>query len=110
MPVPHDFPTRPDPTAISGLQAKLPVRFVNGKYFSEFTPDELELRYVVCEDLVNQLVSYFKRKISEQPFRTPEQLLAAIEESVIKKDWDITQAELKWCMNKLRSAVTRASS
>lgn len=105
MPVPDDFPRRPDPAAIAGVHPKIPVRFVNGKYFGEFTPDELESRHDVCADLVNQLVSYFNRKMSEQPTRTREQLLDAIEESAGRKGWDITQQELKWCMTKLRMAV-----
>lgn len=106
MTIPDDFPRQPDPVALAGAQPKIAVRLIDGKYVGGYTQAELETRYDVCADLVNQLAAYYRRKEREQPTRTPEQLLQRIEDALGQKGWGLTNAENAWCMQRVRAAVT----
>ena len=66
MPKPDDLLMRQDPVASGGVHEKLPARLINGKYFHEFTLNELESRCAVCVGFFNQLASYVSQKNSRK--------------------------------------------
>lgn len=53
--VPDNFPREPDPGSVTGIQPKLLVREVDGRYQSGLSEKELWVRYDACEDLAAQL-------------------------------------------------------
>lgn len=63
-------------------------------------------RFEAADDLVSQLVTYFKRKKAEFPEWTDEKNLERIRLAVIRKvqqgEWPYTQSEQKWILDRLR--------
>lgn len=103
--VPQSFPRDPWPAAIAGAQPKLAARLIDGRYVVGMTKDELFERYVICEDLVQQLVVYCKRKRKEHPEWSLDELLLKIERGVQTKGWDVSPIEIAWMMQRLRESL-----
>jgi hypothetical protein len=99
--IPSNFPRGPDAGSVSGYQAKLLVRLVDGKYLTGWSEAELIERFDNCNDLVEQLFRYCNRKIAEQPSLRLEDLLARVRTSAEGKAWDVTCGELDWIMSQL---------
>ncbi|MGV7211505.1 hypothetical protein ACLB1G_27010 [Oxalobacteraceae bacterium A2-2] len=103
-----DFPTSPNPGAISGSQPKLLLcRGENGTYVSpRRSPEDILHRFEIADDIVNQLLKYFNRKKTEYPEWTAERNLERIRLALINKaaegKWKFTEAEQQWIMNRLR--------
>ncbi|CAM2139660.1 conserved protein of unknown function [Pararobbsia alpina] len=101
--VPEDFPREPTLGAVAGVQPKLLVRKIDGRYVSGLTDDELWLRYDACDDLANQLFEYVSRKVVTAGL-SPDVALARAETGVrLKVDagkWDFSQAEVAWVMKR----------
>lgn len=62
--VPDDFPKEPDLGSVTGVQPKLLVREVDGRYQSCLAAGQLWVRYDACEDLASQLSAYVSRKVA----------------------------------------------
>lgn len=77
MSVLHGLPREPDTAALAGAQPKLRTR----------------------------LNKYYERKTREQPHRTREQLLACIAEALPQKGWELSRADVAWCMPELNPAI-----
>jgi hypothetical protein len=104
--VPDDFPRQGySATSISGVQPKLAVRLVNGTYIDGLTPEELAVRYEICNDLVQQLASYCARKIREKPDTNADDLLTKVHTAAAAKGWDISRNELEWIMSKVKVSL-----
>lgn len=73
--VPDDFPHDPFPAALSGAQPKVAARLIDGKYVVGLTEDERRGRYLMCHDLVEQLIEYAERKRTERTDLTLPALL-----------------------------------
>lgn len=103
--IPADFPRELSQTALAGVQPKLSVRLENGRYVSGLTPEERTERYLVCADLVEQLLAYCKRKGAEHPDWEQEVLLNRVEQGIRKKqfEWDLASAEVEWIISRVRS-------
>ena len=101
--VPDDFPRDPFPAALSGAQPKLAVRLIDGAYVAGLTDDERRNRYLMCQDLVEQLTEYAQRKRTERTDLTLPALLDAIDLSVRKKGWEVAGIELDWIMGRVRA-------
>jgi hypothetical protein len=75
---------------------------VGGQLVAGPTEEDRFARYDACEDLAQQLASYARRKLAEDPSRTLRDLLAKIELDVAAKtssgQWDISAAEITWMM------------
>ena len=103
--VPADFP-RGVPAAVPGVQPKLCVRLIDGKYVVGWTADELRSRHANCEDIVQHLVIYSQRKKIENPDWTHEFNLGRTERALASKgrsgEWDVTVDEQAWIMSRLR--------
>jgi len=104
--VPADFP-RGNLAAVAGVQPKLCVRLIDGKYVSGWTEEELLCRYENCEDMAHQLVSYLIRKANENPDWTREFNLNRVAMAMAAKaqrgEWDITTDEQAWIMARIQA-------
>lgn len=103
-----DFPVKPIHGAIGGAQPKLLLcRGADGTYsIPKRSPEEIMHRFTVADGIVEQLVTYFKRKKLEYPEWTDEKNLERIRLALIKKadqgKWPFTDAEQAWIMCRLR--------
>jgi hypothetical protein len=103
-----DFPNEPIVGAVSGGQPKLTLRRgENGTYeVPRQSKEEIMRRFEAADDLVGQLVAYFKRKKVEFPDWTDEKNFERIRVAVIEKvrqgKWPYTQSEQNWILDRLR--------
>jgi hypothetical protein len=106
--VPADFP-RGVLSALAGVQPKLSVRLIDGKYVAGWTADELRCRHANSEDIVQHLVIYSQRKDIENPDWTHQFNLGRTERALASKgrsgEWDVTVDEQAWIMVRLRALL-----
>lgn len=110
--VPDDFPIELDLGSVAGVQPKLLVREVDGRYQSGLTDEQLWERYDACEDLAGQLSAYASRKIACAGLSPPVALTRAEKGVRLKVDageWDFSQAEVAWVMNRIRQLLLAAT-
>lgn len=105
MTVPEGFPRDPWPAALPGAQTKFSARLINGRYVVGLTDEELVERYQMCEDLVQQLVAYCKRKLTTSPSDSQEAFLTRLEEGVRAQDLDVSPVEITWMMARVRERL-----
>ncbi|SAK72523.1 hypothetical protein AWB75_03896 [Caballeronia catudaia] len=106
--VPADFPREPDPGGVTGVQPKLLVREVDGRYLSALTDEELWVRYDACEDLAAQLSEYALRKIATSGLTRDVALNRAEKGMRLKVDageWDFSQLEVAWVIKRTRQLL-----
>lgn len=105
--VPSDFPRTVLLTALPGAQPRLPARLVDGQYLVGFTQDELRSRFDICQDLIEQLVPYCRRKHAENPEWSQVEVLSKVAKAVRGKAaageqaWDLSEPELRWVLDKV---------
>lgn len=104
MNAPADFPRQGHLASLGGAQPKLSVRLIDGVYVGGLTPEEVEVRYDICADLVNQLVAYTRKKHQKSPDEPIVELLQRVSSSFRQKGWDLSSAEIDWCMKKVGEA------
>lgn len=107
--VPPDFP-RGDSGSVSGYQPKLALRKVDGKFVEGWSDEELYARFDACNDLVEQLTAYCRRKLAELPGATPENLFPRVRGGVEDKGWDLTEAELDWIMAGVATRISNTAT
>ena len=107
-PLPDDFPREPDPGSVTGVQPKLLVREVDGRYQSGLSQEQLWVRYVACEDLAAQLCEYASRKMSTSGM-SRDVALRKVEKGVRLKvasgTWEFSQAEVAWVMKRTQQLL-----
>ncbi|OYU45583.1 MAG: hypothetical protein CFE44_06750 [Burkholderiales bacterium PBB4] len=103
MEVPEDFPRDPFPAALAGSQMKLAARLIDGRYVVGLTDEERYGRFLMCSDLVEQLVAYVQRKQQERPDQSLNALLDSIDVSLRQKGWKLGSSEFDWIMVRLRA-------
>lgn len=108
--IPSDFPRATEPGAVSGHQGKLAVRMVEGRFVEGLTDEEHMERFRACQDLVEQLESYCKRKLHENNALDIPSLLPRVRQGVIHKDWDLSLQELDWIMRRVSDRLTKQRS
>ncbi|RKE34711.1 hypothetical protein B0G76_0732 [Paraburkholderia sp. BL23I1N1] len=105
---PGDFPREPDPGAVTGVQPKLLVREMDGRYQNALSDGELWVRFDACEDLASQLSAYVSRKIDTAGL-SPDVTLTRAEKGVRLKvdagEWDFSQREVVWVMTRARQLL-----
>jgi hypothetical protein len=110
--VPDDFPRDQDLGSVTGVQPKLLVREVDGRYLSGLTEEQLWVRYDACEDLASQLSAYASRKIASSGL-SPDLALTRAEKGVRLKvdtgEWDFSQHEVTWVMKRTRQLLPAAT-
>lgn len=110
--MPDDFPRKPDLGSVTGVQPKLLVREVDGRYQSGVSEEQLWARYDACEDLAGQLSAYVSRKIATSGM-PPDVALTRVEKGVRLKvdagEWDFSQREVAWVMKRTRTLLLAAT-
>jgi hypothetical protein len=107
-----DFPREPYQGSVPGVQPKLLVREVDGRYQSGLTEEELWVRYDACEDLASQLSAYASRKINIAGLSRDAALTRAEKGVRLKVDagkWDFSQREVTWVMKRTRQLLLAAT-
>jgi hypothetical protein len=104
--IPADFPSTDLPIpALTGAHPKLAVTKVGEFYLGakELRQTERSERYLICEDLAQQLSAYRLKKASENPTWTDDDLTSKIETSLRAKaaGWGLSSAEVAWIMRHL---------
>ncbi|SAK89745.1 hypothetical protein AWB78_04750 [Caballeronia calidae] len=107
--LPADFPRTSTQGAVSGAQPKLLLRKVGDTYQSGPTDDEAYERFIVCEDLAEQLAAYASRKMAANAWSL-ETAVSKAEAGVFKKVrsgiWDFSTAEVAWTIERTRQILT----
>jgi len=106
--VPTDFPRQQMPGSVSGVQPKLAVRLVDGRFTDRLTEEELYERYDACADLVLSLTAYCRRKLAETPSMNVPTLLRRLRRGVEAKGWDLSVEEMEWIICKVELALDEA--
>ena len=109
--VPEDFPRAFAQGAVSGCQPKLLLREIGGRYVAGQTDEERFTRYEACIDLVQQLVSYARRKQGANPAWSLDDAMSRVEAGVAIKvasgQWDLASGELAWILRRVRELLAR---
>jgi hypothetical protein len=95
--VPSDFPRRGE-GSLSGVQTKLAVRLIAGKFISGETDEELVERYEACRDLAAQITEVGMRKRVQYADLPLKECLRRLYKGVVNKGWDLDNRELAWLM------------
>ncbi|MFP3549134.1 hypothetical protein SB861_00300 [Paraburkholderia sp. SIMBA_049] len=110
--VPDDFPREPDLGSVTGVQPKVLVRVVDGRYQSGLSEEQLWVRYDACEDLAGQLSAYVSRKIAIAGL-SPDVAVTRAEKGMRLKvdagEWDFSQPEVAWVMKRTRQLLIAAT-
>jgi|GEM_PF-936604 len=106
--LPVDFPRTSWQGAISGALPKLLLRKVGDTYQAGPTDDEVYERFIVCDDLAEQLAAYASRKMTANAWSL-ETALSKVEAGVVKKVdsgvWDFLTEEVTWTMKRTRQIL-----
>lgn len=106
--VPDNFPREPELGSVAGVQPKLLVLEVDGRYQRGLSEEKLWVRYDACEDLAAQLTEYASRKISSSGM-SRDTALSRVEKGVRLKvdsgEWDLSQAEMAWVMKRTQELL-----
>lgn len=100
--IPADFPKAAS-GAVPGTQLKLLARVEVGRFVAGPGDADVLARYVVCEDLAQQLAKYSVRKGGKHPEWSREQLQAKVAAAVRAKGfgWGLSPAEVEWVLQRL---------
>ncbi|MPW23261.1 conserved hypothetical protein [Paraburkholderia piptadeniae] len=102
--VPAAFPRETAPPVVSGAQPKVCARLSNGVYVNGQSDDEREERWLLCEDLANQLVRVARNEALAHPAQSPTQTLERVRVSVARKGW-VSPDELEWLIRRLNELL-----
>lgn len=107
--IPNDFPRTSYMAALPGIQPKIAVRLIQGKYVSGWTDEELQERYENCIDLAQQLSAYCTRKALEHPEWSNEfnlqRTARGISQHANAGRWDVTPQEQTWIMLQVKTLL-----
>ncbi|WP_310110802.1 hypothetical protein [Paraburkholderia phenoliruptrix] len=110
--MPADSPRERSLGSVTGVQPKLLVREVDGRYQSGLTAEQLWERYDACEDLAVQLSAYASPKIACSGL-SPEVALTRAEKGLGLKvdagEWDFSQPEVAWVMKRTQQLLLPSS-
>lgn len=98
--VPSDFPRRGE-GSLSGVQPKLAVRLIAGKFIAGETDEELVERYEACRDLAEEVTASARRKRPQYADLTLREFLRRLRKGVVAKGWDLDAQELDWLMQQV---------
>lgn len=94
--IPADFPREFLPGSVPGVQQKLLVREIGGKYLSGMTGAERTERYEIGADLNSSLSRTANAKKNEMPEWSFEDILCKTNQGLRSKNWDLSEAEITW--------------
>jgi hypothetical protein len=97
--VPDNFPRNTQLGSVSGAIPGALARKIDGKFVAGMTDEELRIRYIGCDDMLNQMVEYCHRKQKEQPDLGGIELFHRVCEILVRRqDWDFSPEEQRWMM------------
>jgi hypothetical protein len=105
---PADFPRQPAPGSVSGVQPKLLVVKVDNLFISETDEDEIYRRWLVCEDLVQQLVSKTVKRMREGRVADLDDYVNKLQQWLEAQEWDgwkVTWPEARWMGDRIKALV-----
>ncbi|WP_143093244.1 hypothetical protein [Polaromonas sp. OV174] len=97
--IPPDYPRNPYSSGVGGAQPKFVAREIDGRFVVGLTEEELQERYAICLDLIQQLVPYGQRKHQENPTRPPSQILRRIHDGVLSLETGLSHLEIDWLVS-----------
>lgn len=98
--VSDDFPVTEIPSAISGAQPKMSLVAEGGRFYIPGTsPSEVLAAFLMCEDLVSQMVPYCQRKLAAFE-GNQEATVKAVLKGLRVKRW-CSDAQCVWIMRKV---------
>ena len=98
--VPADFPRVAIPAVVTGVQPKIGVREIGGRYVVGQTEEERYERWDICEDLAWQLLPVAQKDEAGHPGQKREATLRRVRISVSQKGW-CSEDELDWLIRRL---------
>ncbi|SFB90087.1 hypothetical protein SAMN05216344_10552 [Polaromonas sp. OV174] len=99
--IPADFPREPYPGAIPGAQPKFIARKMDGRFVVGLTDEELQERYDVCAELIQQLIPYCVNKQRDNPAWTTADILLRVADGVTSQGWGQTPPEIDWIVGRI---------
>ncbi|MFT7775340.1 hypothetical protein [Roseateles sp.] len=101
--VPNDFPRAIETSALPGSTEKFVARLIDGRYVVGMTPDEVELRYEGCIDLVEQLQKAALQFATQNPTWSSAQLCDRLRRGIEHERlrWKLSPAEARWILKEL---------
>lgn len=104
MTVPEDFPHDTAPASLAGTQPKLAGRMIDGKFVVGLTAEERFERWMVCEDLAQNLVTIAHNDAAKYPEHSREVTLQRVRRGVEGKRW-VSVVEAEWLVVRLRTLL-----
>lgn len=105
---PEDFPREPALGSISGVQSKLLVTKVDGKFKSDVDEEEIYRRWLVCEDLVQQLTVKTTKRMREGRVPDLDDYVNKLQQWLEVQEWEgwkVTGPEARWMRNRIKTLV-----
>ena len=109
---PPDFPQAGPTGVVPGAQPKLLVREEAGRFVAGPCAQDIRARYILCEDLAQQLVAYSAHKLAENPGRPEARLREKVTQAVRQKafGWGLSPAETQWVLRRVAALAPVAAS
>lgn len=107
--VPDNFPRASLQGAVSGAQPKLLLRKTGDVYRSAPTDTDVYERYIVCDDLAQQLASYASRKMAENGWSLQTTMLkieVGFLNKICSEIWEFSDAEIAWTIERTREILS----
>jgi len=101
--VPNDFPRGITAATLPGSQLKFVARQIDGRYVVGVTQEELHARWLYCEDLAQQLAQRTLHKQREGLVTDLAAFYADTERRARGQGWAVTQAELDWIIQRMKT-------
>ena len=105
---PPDFPREPELGSVSGAQPKLLLTKVGDRFLTGFTEDEVHRRWLVCEDLVQQIVAKTGKRMREGRINDLNDYVNKLQvwlEAQVWEGWSVTSAEAWWMRDRTQKLV-----
>lgn len=105
---PEDFPREPALGSISGVQPKLLVIKVDGEFRSDVNEGEIYRRWLVCEDLVQQLTLKTTKRMREGRIPSVDDYVNKLQKWLEAQEWEgwkVTGPEAKWMRDRIKALV-----
>lgn len=102
--VPDDFPRPTVPAVVPGAQPKVGATLSWGVYIAGLTPEERYERWVICEDIVQQLLPVAQKDAAKYPHHSPDETLGRVRVAVARKGW-VSPDELDWLLQRMKTLL-----
>ena len=102
--VPADFPLIAVGSALPGYYFKFSAVEENGKYYQQgLSPIQVKDDYLLCEDIAQEMIRYYDKKVAEQKLNSDEILLRSYH-SLVQQHWCRSE-HTPWVIRRLAELV-----